>query len=300
MSERAAGPELPDLLDPRFLKALEGLHLVAGKLFSGALRGERQLRRRGPGSQFLDYRKYSPGDDLRYLDWNIYGRLGEPFVKEFEAEEGARVLLVLDRSASMGFGAPSKLEYARRIAAALGYIGLRHLDRVAVVPIPGGRAEGNVFRGPGQALDLFQALGAPRAEGQARLRAALLEVLRREERSGLCVILSDFFDPEGVERSLELLARHRYRAFCVHVVDREEASPQLLGELRLVDLETGERLEVGSDRALLRDYAAAFRRHGRRVEEACRARGAGYLRVPTTLAFDAAVLRVVRRGGIAR
>src|ERR1051326_1434236 len=123
------------LFDTAFLRKLEHLHLLSRKIFKGRLKGERRSKKRGQSVEFADYRNYVTGDDLRYLDWNLFGRLERLFLKMYEEEEELRVTIFLDTSESMSFGNPAKIEYAKKIAAALGYIALCNFDTVQVLPL---------------------------------------------------------------------------------------------------------------------------------------------------------------------
>src|SRR6058998_3239844 len=120
------------LLDPQFLARLEQLELVSRKIFLGRLKGERRSKRKGQSVEFADYRNYVIGDDLRHLDWNLYARLDRLFIRLFMEEEDLHFYVLIDNSLSMDFGTPTKLHYAKQVAAALGFIGLVNLDRVMI------------------------------------------------------------------------------------------------------------------------------------------------------------------------
>src|SRR5438270_4731016 len=123
------------LLDPEFLHKLEQLELVSKKIFVGRMKGERKSKRRGSSVEFADHRQYSVGDDLRHIDWNVYGRLDRLFLKLFLEEEDLHFYTLLDASLSMDFGDPTKLQYAKQVAAALAFIGLVNHDRVVLEPV---------------------------------------------------------------------------------------------------------------------------------------------------------------------
>src|ERR1700736_5946228 len=120
------------LLDPQFLARLEQLELVSRKIFLGRLKGERRSKRKGQSVEFADYRNYVVGDDLRFLDWNLYGRLDKLFIRLFMEEEDLHFYILIDNSMSMNYGNPTKLYYAKQVAAALGFVGLVNMDRVIV------------------------------------------------------------------------------------------------------------------------------------------------------------------------
>jgi uncharacterized protein (DUF58 family) len=306
------------LLEPDFLRRLERLSLVSRRLVRSGVRGERRSVTLGRGVEFADYRSYQVGDDYRYIDWNIYSRLDRLFVKLFSEEEDINVHLLVDRSRSMGFprgtGAPSadgravagttapvpaKLDYAVRVAAALGYIGLVNLDRVGVAAFDSrigpvlapGRGRSHVFH-------LFRFLGRLAPEGPSDLAAAMREYVHRTRRRGLAVLLSDLLLPEGLEEGLRLLRYHQFDLFVVHIVSDEDLAPPETGELRLVDSETGRAVEVTVDGPTLAAYARARDRYLAEVEACCRRHQIEYLRATTSVPFDDLILRYLRMGGL--
>ncbi|MBI1848798.1 MAG: DUF58 domain-containing protein [Planctomycetes bacterium] len=295
-------PERPaaDLLDPRFLKKLDYLNVVAKKLFSGAFRGERESRKRGAGTLFADYRRYAMGDDLRYVDWNVYGRLDALHVKLFEAEESLELVLLLDLSRSMDFGAHHKGTVAKRVAAALGYIGLSNLDAVRVWVLRGGAAENEFWaKGKPATTDLLRFLAPLPCEGTTDLYRATVPAVARVHKRGVAIVVSDFLDA-AYAKALKFLLYQKFQVYAIHVVDRLEWRPEVEGTLRLVDLESGEHRDVEATPSLLHRYRQAFERRARELERFCLASEIGYSRVPTDVAFDVAVLRLLRKGGVLR
>ena len=284
--------------DEDFLKTLSYLDLTAKQIRAGARRGERQSSRQGAGTLFRDYRSYSRGDDLRYVDWNIYGRLDSLFVKVFEVEESADVLFFLDRSLSMSFGRPTKLEFARRVAAALGYIALSHLDRVAVIPVPG--SEVRTFSGKLQAPGLFSYLLSLDADGETDLFGAVKRALGPTRRNSLAILVSDLMDPRGWRRAVEYLLHRRHRVFVVQVTSEEEEAPGLRGNLRLIDSETGKVREVRITDQVLTDYREVYDRFCNHAERFTRRREIGHARLRSDVPFGPAVLTILRRGGVVR
>jgi len=284
--------------DEDFLKTLSYLDLTAKQIRAGARRGERPSHRQGSGTLFRDYRSYSRGDDLRYVDWNIYGRLDALFVKVFEVEESADVLFFLDRSLSMDFGTPSKLDFARRIAAALGYIALSHLDRIGVVPVPG--KEIRTFTGKLQAPGFFSYLLSQKPEGETDLFESVRRALGPARRNSLAIVISDLFDPKGWQRAVEYLLHRRHRVFLVHVVSAEDEEPTLKGNLRLIDSETGRTREVRVNDQLLEEYREVYSVFCAQAESFARRREIGHARIRSDLPFGPAVLTILRRGGVVR
>ncbi|MBI3890286.1 MAG: DUF58 domain-containing protein, partial [Candidatus Wallbacteria bacterium] len=227
-----------DLFDKNFLKTLRMLNLITRKYFKRERMGVRRTRNRGSSQEFSDYKEYDPGDDLRFLDWNIYGRLDRMFVKLFYSEEALNVYVLLDTSASMKFGSPSKLDYARRVAAAAAYIGLSRHDRVMAIPFSSGMGD-NILRGnrPGQALAFFRFLEKlePGAIGDLQKTAA--EFVLRYKKPGVVFLISDFLFEKGVEEALHLLNFHRYEVNCIQLMDPAEEEPRLSGLCHLIDSE---------------------------------------------------------------
>ncbi len=292
----SGAPRLFD--DPESLRWLGQLDLLARQIIAGSRRGERRGTKRGAGTVFSDYRSYTRGDDPRYVDWNVYGRLGALFVKEFEVEESANVLLFLDRSLSMAFGEPDKLRTARQIAGALGYIGLSHLDRVEVIPLPGGEAR--AFSGSRQIPALFDHLLSIGPEGGTDLLSGIRDSLVAGRRRGVAVLLSDLYDPRGYQGAIDYLLHRRHRVFVVQVVSPFELRPEAVGNVRLVDAEGDGRLDVRLGDDLVRVYREAFRKFCAGVAGHALRRGVGHARVRTDRPVAESVLALLRRGGVVR
>jgi uncharacterized protein (DUF58 family) len=289
----------PPLFEPEFLARLEQLTLLSHRLYRSGVRGERRSSTLGRGVEFADHRAYHVGDDYRYIDWNIYSRLDRLFVKLFSEEEDVTVHLFVDASRSMGWGGPSKLDYAARVAAALGYIGLANLDRVGAVAfadrlirtLPPLRGRSGVFR-------LFHFLGGIAPAGRSDLAGVLAEYSIRTRRRGVLVIISDLMFPDGIASGLRLARAHRFEPFVIHLLSDEELAPVLTGDLRLVDSETGVAVEVTADAATVSSYARARDRYFVEIEQSCLRYQVEYLRAATSIPFDDLVLRYLRAGGL--
>ncbi|MBM3469433.1 MAG: DUF58 domain-containing protein [Armatimonadetes bacterium] len=289
----------PLLLEPEFLARLERLTLRSRRLNRSGIRGERRSATMGRGVEFADYRPYQVGDDFRYVDWNIYSRLDRLFVKLFSEDEDVSVHLFVDSSGSMGWGSPSKLDYAVKTAAALGYIGLANLDRVGAVAFSD-RAVRTLAprRGRAGVLALFRFLAGITPSGTSDLAAALEEYAVRTRRRGILVVISDLMLPGGVEAGLRLARYHRFEPFLVHLLSDDELAPVLDGDLRLVDSETGSAVDVTADAASAAAYARARDRYFDEIERAALRLGVEYLRASTSIPFQDLVLRYLRRGGL--
>jgi uncharacterized protein (DUF58 family) len=245
----------PTVFDEGFLRQLERLLLLLRKPVRGGLKGGRRSVKRGQSVEFADYREYTLGDDLRQLDWNVLARLEKLFVKLFIEEEDVTITILLDGSASMARGVPDKLQFAKRAAAALGYIGLASEDKVAI-SVLGGRVSRRrtSLRGSGRALRLLAELSAiAPAEGVTDLVAAARNAAAQLSGRGVVILVSDLLDP-AADRVIRELASTRSELIVIHVLSPQELDPPLEGDLRLVDAETGEGIDVTADLATIDAY----------------------------------------------
>lgn len=288
------------LLDAGFLRKLEQLSIVSKKVFSGQLKGERRSSRRGTSVEFADYRNYTLGDDPRYIDWNTFARLEKLFLKLYVEEEDLHVYMLVDGSQSMQYGSPSKFDHARRIAAALGYIGLSNFDRVgATVFADRMRSHLPPVRGRQQVFPYFNFLERAEAGGQTSLAASLKEYALRTRRPGVAVLISDFFDPDW-ETGLKALLHRRFQVTAIQVLDRTEVRPDYLGDLKLVDSETGEEREITISAGLLKEYQRTVDQFCGGIQEVCRRYGADYLQAVTDQPFEDLILKWLRSAGLVR
>ncbi|HET6612779.1 MAG TPA: DUF58 domain-containing protein [Kofleriaceae bacterium] len=293
--------EPKQLFDEAFLKKLEYLHIVARKAFSGRLRAERKTRKVGSGIELADHRRYIAGDDFRYIDWNVYGRIDKLMLRLFEEEEDLHIYLLLDASRSMLIGEPRKLDYAMQVGAALAYIGLANLDRVAICPFSDRLHPALApARGKNRIFKVFDFLRAVEPGGHTRMAPCTTKLVHQQKRRGLAVVLSDFYDPAGFEEALNTLRYNKFEPFVVQIFDEKEASPALHGDLVLVDCETGNAKEVTVSRALLEKYRAEHERYCDTLASFCTARAIPYFRTHTAVPFDELLLRIFREGGFLR
>ena len=284
-----------ELLSADFLAQLERLTLLSRRSFRGRVKGERRSPRKGISVEFSDYRQYGVGDDLRYVDWNVYARLDRLYLKLFVDEEDLCLHLLMDASASMGFGAPSKLEHAARLAAALGFVGLVGLERVGVGVVRDRMAEGFApARGRSQALPLMDFLTRLRAGGGTSLNDGLASYALRSREAGLAVLISDLMDPGGYERGLKALLERRFDVHVVHVLAPDEMNPSFGGDLRLTDAETDELRDLTLDGEALRGYHQRLRDFLERAEQFCRNNEITYHRVVTETPVEEFMLRQLK------
>jgi len=289
------------LIDPQFLARLDELVLLSRKIFTGRLRGERRSKKRGISVEFADYRDYSPGDDIRFIDWNIYGRLSRLFLKLFLEEEDLHVYCLIDSSLSMAYGEPVKFEYALKVAAAIGYIALANHERIGIGAYAGERGEYfRPVRGRKQMWRIFNFLGTLSADGKTNLAAAAKSFSVRARRNGILVLISDFLDPAGYEGVLRTLIGRGMDLYCIHLLSKEEVEPELAGDLRLVDVETAAVTDITISRRLLETYRRTVQSYCASLKDFCTARGATYLFTTTEVPFETLILSYLRSGGLVR
>lgn len=289
------------LLDPVFMRKLERLSLAVKKARSGVAKGERRSTRKGASTDFADYRDYVQGDDLRHIDWNIYGRIEHLYLKLFEEYQDLTLHLLIDASASMNFGSPTKIRFAQQLAAALGYVALSGHERVCVEAFSGDSVQRLApCRGKGSVRKLFAFLDGIAAGGGTHLERASKGYMARNSAKGIAILISDFFDEDGFEGAVRRLNAGRSDVYAVHVLAPEEIDPQLSGDLKLVDSETGAFAEVSMSRALLKSYAKNLDGFVETVRSYCAARGVGYIPVSTDISFERLTLDMLRKGGLLR
>lgn len=293
------------LITADLLRRLEQLQLLAARRAKSSLRGERRSRARGLSVEFADHRNYVVGDDLRYLDWNLYGRLDRFFLKLYEEERELPVRIFLDASASMEFGEPTKFQLARQLAAAMGYVALCGFDRVAVTvfPEPTGPDSGReiavrsalrAVRGKKASVQFFQNLAALTAGGTADFNGALKRGALEARQAGVAVVLSDFLDPAGYEAGLTALIGRGFQVHAVQILAPEELAPSSFGDLRLIDSETGAEQEVTFGRFRLQAYQQSVANYVQRLRELCRSRGIRFFSVSSATDLSVLLLQQLR------
>jgi uncharacterized protein (DUF58 family) len=291
----------PSLFDPEFLVRLEYLYIMTRDLFVGHVAADRLSKKFGVGTEFADFRPYVPGDDFRHIDWAAYARRDALTVKLFSEENELPIYLAIDASLSMLTGDPEKLFFAKKIAAALGYIGLANEDPVTIVSFdealrPGSRQ----FHGRGQLSAMIAFLDAIEGKKRTNLTRCFAEFVRRYSRRGLVVLLSDCFDPGGYAEAIRLLHYHRFDLLVLQVNARDEVEPALGGDVELVDSETAETLTIKLTPALHEEYQQRFIAHYAELKTLCRLLRRSYLPVVTDAPFEQLIFDVFRRGGFLR
>ena len=295
---------MANLLTAELLRRLESLQLLARRRARSAMKGERRSRARGQSVEFADHRNYSAGDDFRYLDWNLYGRLEKLFLKLYEEERELPLRIFLDASESMTFGTPVKFDFARQVAAALGYVSLCGFDRVTVVPFPenpdeaASRAALRAVRGRKSSLGFFQNLSEISAQGTANLNDALRRGAMEARQAGVGIVLTDFLDPGGYESGLSALVSRGFQVTAVQILAPEELNPPSYGDLRLVDAETGGIQEVTFGRFRLKAYQQTVQNFCQRLREFCQARGISYFLAASDTPLEQLLLRQLREAEV--
>lgn len=292
------------LFDEKTLRKLDSLMLMAHKIRAGAIKGERRSSRRGTSIEFADYRNYVRGDDLRRIDWNIFARLDRPFIKLLEDEEDLAVYLLLDASGSMdwprsGDRDRNKFLYARRVLAGLAYVALGGGDRVSIHALrPDTPARWGPLRGRGQTLSLLAWLEGVSAGGAVELNAALREVALRAPRAGLVVLLSDLMAPEGFQEGLRALQGRGHEVAVIQVLSPDEVTPEISGDLKLIDVETGTPQDVTIDSEIRDLYMQRFEAWQNDIAATCVRRGVHFAPVETSTPWEQLILAELRRLGV--
>jgi uncharacterized protein (DUF58 family) len=298
------------LFDESTLRKLEQLSLIAHKVRAGVMKGERRSTKRGTSIEFADYRDYTRGDDLRRLDWNVYARLEKPFIKLLEEEEDLSVHVLLDASGSMDWPSDGvvgaldvhKFRYGQRLAGALAHIGLSSGDRVSVGLLRGVQLaeRWGPHRGRGQTLRLLMWLEAQAPGGQTDLNAALSDYALRGGRPGLALIVSDMLSPNGYTDGLNALQGRGHEVGFLHILSPDEIAPEVAGDLRLIDSETGAGQDVTIDGAMRDLYDKRLRAWRDDMAAHCLGRDAHYVAIETSTPWENVILYALRRAGVVR
>lgn len=296
-----AGEFQPTFLEPEFLKKLERLRLVAKRISSARGKGEHLSARRGSSLEFSDYKRYHKGDDFRYVDWNIYRRLEKLLLKVFIGEEEMNIYLLMDTSRSMAEGASPKIDYAKSVAAALGYIGLSNHDRVGAASFSENvETQLSLGRGRKQILALFKYLRELACRGETDLGASAKSFSLRFPSRGLVVLVSDLFDPQGCRAGFEELMRKGYEVLVVHILDESEIRLEPVGDTTVYDVESEREKRLFLDNAMVQRFHEEVQRYLEETASFCRNHSLDYLRTTTEIPFEDFVLRTLRQGRTVR
>lgn len=289
------------LLSPDFLAQLERLELVTRKVFRGRMKGERRSKRKGQSVEFADFRNYVAGDDLRFIDWNTYARLDRLFLKMFLEEEDLHFYALIDASRSMDFGEPTKLQYAKQLAAALGFIGLVRADRVRIEALGASNPRpGPVLRGRASVWRLLDYLDQITPGDGVPLARGIRDFCLRNKGQGVVVLISDLMDKSGYEEALRYLVARQMDTYVIQVLSQEELDPELVGDLKLVDSEDGDIAEITVSAPLLKRYKETLNAFVGSVREYCGRRGMTHILAHNQLPPEQLVVNYLRRRGLVR
>jgi uncharacterized protein (DUF58 family) len=303
---------IDELLDSRLVGRLSQLDLSSRKIFAGKLKGERRSKKRGESVEFADHRPYALGDDLRHIDWNIYGRLDRLFMKMFLEEEDLSLHIVIDASASADTGEPNKFYYMQQVAMAMSYIGLVNLNRVAVTalgtrdtaiaPMGDQGIAGSIrdLRGRRRTQDIARFLCSLSPEGTTDFGRAAKRIALARRGKGIMIVLSDFFMKEGYDTGLRLLAGRGYDLFAIQVLAPQEVNPEIAGDLRLVDIEDQDHAEVTISAPLLKKYKQNLSAYCEDFRTFCARREITGLTIQTDTPIDTLLLDYMRKRGLLR
>jgi uncharacterized protein (DUF58 family) len=289
------------LLSPELLAQLEKLELVTRRIFRGRMKGERRSKRKGQSVEFADFRNYVPGDDLRFIDWNTYARLDRLFLKMFLEEEDLHFFALIDASQSMDFGDPTKLHYAKQLAAALGFIGLVRADRVRIESIGQPlRSPGPIFRGRKSLWRMFAHLDSIEPGQNVPLAEGVKNFCLRNPGKGVLVLISDLMDKQGYESAMRYLVSREMDVYVIQILSQEEIDPDVKGDLKLVDCEDADIAEISVSAPLIARYKQTLNAFVEGAKTFCTRRGMNYLLARNDVPVDQLVSSYLRKRGLVR
>jgi uncharacterized protein (DUF58 family) len=289
------------LLTPELLAQLERLELISRKIFRGRMKGERRSKRKGQSVEFADFRSYVPGDDLRFIDWNTYARLDRLFLKMFLEEEDLHFYALIDASASMDFGSPTKLHHAKQLAAALGFIGLTRADRVRIETLgQSARHPAPALRGRQSLRRMIDWLDAITPGEKVSLADGVKNFCLRNSGKGILVLITDLMDKQGYEQALRYLLAQQMDVYVIQTLSVEEIEPEITGDLRLVDCEDGDEAEITVSAPLMARYRRTVEAFVDSARTFCNRRGMSYLLARNDMSVDQLVFSYLRRRGLVK
>jgi uncharacterized protein (DUF58 family) len=284
---------------PRLLQSLQRSRLLVRRAKATVGVGERRSNAKGSGMEFLDYREYQPGDDVRHLDAHLFARTGGHYLRQYAVYQQLPITIIVDGSASMNFATPTKFDFACGLASALAFVGLAGGDAVQVAVHTGGRLLWSpLARGTRRAQVIFDWLGEQQPAG-AGFGQALATALPRLTHRGLVILLSDWW-LDDLDADLKVLGALRQEIVAVHVAAPEELDPARLGagETRFIDAESGHEVELLIDQVVLDNYKAAFADWQDRLRQQIRRHLGRYLVVRSDTSLDRLLLLDWRRLGL--
>jgi len=289
-----------DPFDTTFMRKLEHLEIAFRRLRSGRGAGENVGKGRGGRTEFREHRRYTTGDDFRYIDWNVFGRSDSLFVKEYAREERRTVAVLLDASGSMSFGSPAKMLYAKQIAAAFAYLALAAGDEAVVAVFSDGIDKSITVAGQKSRItQVFRELRGVQPRARTKIETSLKEFYESIRTRSLVVLISDLMDSD-CKASLAVLSARGFEPCVIQVLSRGEADPRQTGRLRLKDSETGETRQIWVEGAELQEYKLILNQFIEGWKTFCSKHGIDFATAFTDMPFDEFVLGRLRRGGVLR
>jgi uncharacterized protein (DUF58 family) len=295
----SSGPNT-DLLPPALLARLERMELISRKVFRGRLKGERRSKRKGQSVEFADFRNYVPGDDLRFVDWNLYARLDKLYLKLFLEEEDLHVHFLVDSSPSMDFGEPTKFFAAKQVAAALAFVGMCRGDRVRIEFLGAENKTSPVLRGRSQLWRMADFVNSVKPNETFELTDAVKRFCLRATGRGIVVLLTDLMDKNGYEAALRILVGQQMDVFVLQILSPAEFDPDLSGDLKLVDCEDNDEAEISVSTAVIKKYKATLAAFVDQARRFCAQRDMTYLLTRSDQGADVLVGQYLRERGLVR
>lgn len=284
------------LTDPAFIRRLDSLYLLARKVLGGSLQSDRKSTQKGTGITFADYAEYYYGADYRAIDWRIYSKFESLVIKLFELEEDATVYILVDGSRSM----QTKFDYARKLAAALGYIALKSLDRLAVYAMADSlKPTLDTCRGSSKVFSFLNALENTKTfAGDTKFTDCTRIFQARHRRRGIVIVISDFLFPGGFEDGLRFLQYHRHDVFCLQVQDSNDTKCDWKGDVELECVETLARRKVTITPREAKLYEDAVAQWNEDLRRCCARSGIGLASTTPEVSFESVIQDILRRGGL--
>lgn len=283
------------IFDSSFRRSCEFLNDTARRQWGHRFLGRRVNWRSAGGADFIGHSDYTSGDDIRYVDWQICARHDELVTRQFRGSEDRYVYFLLDCSAGMRLGEPSKFDTARRLAAALGYMAVAIGDGVTVAAISNRLLfESPAVRGKHQLHRLYRFLDEQTIDdSQVNLQAAVDGFIHDRPRRGVAVVLSDLFDPAGFEQAVDRLAKRGFEPFLLQVVSDFDAAPDLTGGVKLLEAGGRRVRRADLDAIDLKNYASVYRDFNTACRRYCARRSFGIVQTRSSTPYQQAVLRII-------
>lgn len=289
------------LLDKDFLHKLERLSIVNKHVKRGTQSGNRRSRNLGSSIEFADYRSYTPGDDIRQIDWNAYARHEKLFLKTFMDEQEVQISIYIDCSKSMDFGNPTKFQTGIKIAGALGYLSLYNLDKVSLYSFDNQiNAVLPSLMGKGKGVQLFNFLNSIATKNEGDINAALTSGKALNKKPGISIILSDFLFANGYEKGINFIQSANQEVVLIQILTKEEKDPYLDGDLRLIDSENSSTKEISISPIVLREYRKTLENYQSKLEEYAQKRGISFISIDSEMNIEDIILNVLKKSGLIR